>query len=107
MPVFTPTVVAAPVLWLRMSTIMCQLGNVEQHVDVSIRSRVLAHQFNSVLVWQFDRRKLARVGGALDNYGLATVRFILGSRRRLVLSLSDDRTLRRCAGKSSPERLDG
>ncbi len=30
---------------------------------------------NSVLVWQFDRRKLSRVGGAL-NYGLATVRCI-------------------------------
>jgi crotonobetainyl-CoA:carnitine CoA-transferase CaiB-like acyl-CoA transferase len=46
-----------------------------QHVDVSIQEVAFSRQFNSVLVWQFDRRKLARVGGAL-NYGLATVRCI-------------------------------
>jgi crotonobetainyl-CoA:carnitine CoA-transferase CaiB-like acyl-CoA transferase len=46
-----------------------------QHVDVSIQEVALSRQFNSVMVWQFDRRKLHRVGGAL-NYGLATVRII-------------------------------
>jgi crotonobetainyl-CoA:carnitine CoA-transferase CaiB-like acyl-CoA transferase len=48
-----------------------------QHVDVSIQEVAFSRQFNSVLVWQFDRRKLSRVGGAL-NYGLATVRCIWG-----------------------------
>jgi crotonobetainyl-CoA:carnitine CoA-transferase CaiB-like acyl-CoA transferase len=46
-----------------------------QHVDVSVQEVAFSRQFNSVLVWQFDRRKLHRVGGAL-NYGLATVRCI-------------------------------
>jgi crotonobetainyl-CoA:carnitine CoA-transferase CaiB-like acyl-CoA transferase len=46
-----------------------------QHVDVSVQEVALSRQVNSILVWQFDRRKLARVGGAL-NYGLATVRCI-------------------------------
>jgi crotonobetainyl-CoA:carnitine CoA-transferase CaiB-like acyl-CoA transferase len=48
-----------------------------QHVDVSIQEVAFSRQFNSVLVWQFDRRKLTRVGGAL-NYGFATVRCIWG-----------------------------
>jgi len=50
-------------------------SGVGQHVDISIQEVAFSRQFNSVLVWQFDRRKLARVGGAL-NYGLATVRCI-------------------------------
>jgi len=46
-----------------------------QHVDVSIQEVAFSRIVNSVLVWQFDRRKLHRVGGAL-NYGKATVRCI-------------------------------
>jgi len=46
-----------------------------QHVDVSVQEVAFSRQVNSILVWQFDRRKLARVGGAL-NYGLVTVRCI-------------------------------
>jgi crotonobetainyl-CoA:carnitine CoA-transferase CaiB-like acyl-CoA transferase len=46
-----------------------------QLVDVSVQEVAFSRLFNSVLVWQFDRRKLSRVGGAL-NYGLATVRCI-------------------------------
>lgn len=46
-----------------------------QHVDVSIQQVALSRNVNGILVWQFDRRKLHRVGGAL-NYGLATVRCI-------------------------------
>ena len=46
-----------------------------QLIDVSIQEVAFSRQVNSVLAWQFDRRKLSRVGGAL-NYGLATVRCI-------------------------------
>jgi crotonobetainyl-CoA:carnitine CoA-transferase CaiB-like acyl-CoA transferase len=46
-----------------------------QHVDISIQEVAFSRNVNSVLVWQFDRRKLHRVGGAL-NYGRATVRCI-------------------------------
>lgn len=46
-----------------------------QHVDVSVQEVAFSRLVNSMLVWQFDRRKLARVGGAL-NYGIATVRCI-------------------------------
>jgi crotonobetainyl-CoA:carnitine CoA-transferase CaiB-like acyl-CoA transferase len=46
-----------------------------QHIDISIQEVGLSRQVNGVLVWQFDRRLLTRVGGAL-NYGLATVRCI-------------------------------
>lgn len=46
-----------------------------QHVDVSIQQVAFSRNFNGVLCWQFDRRKLARVGGALA-YGQATVRAI-------------------------------
>jgi crotonobetainyl-CoA:carnitine CoA-transferase CaiB-like acyl-CoA transferase len=46
-----------------------------QHVDVSIQQVALSRNFNGVLVWQFDRRKLRRAGGALA-YGKATVRAI-------------------------------
>ncbi|UVO54387.1 CoA transferase [Sphingomonas sp. SUN039] len=46
-----------------------------QHVDVSIQQVAFSRNFNGVLVWQFDRRKLARVGGALA-YGKATVKCI-------------------------------
>lgn len=46
-----------------------------QHVDVSIQQVAFSRNFNGVLVWQFDQRKLMRVGGALA-YGKATVRAI-------------------------------
>jgi crotonobetainyl-CoA:carnitine CoA-transferase CaiB-like acyl-CoA transferase len=46
-----------------------------QHVDVAAQEVAFSRCINSVLVWQFDHRKLQRVGGAL-NYGLATVRCI-------------------------------
>ncbi len=46
-----------------------------QHVDVSIQQVAFSRNFNGVLVWQFDRRKLSRVGGALA-YGKAKVRAI-------------------------------
>ena len=46
-----------------------------QHVDISIQQVALSRNVNGILVWQFDRRKLHRVGGAL-NYGRATVRCI-------------------------------
>jgi crotonobetainyl-CoA:carnitine CoA-transferase CaiB-like acyl-CoA transferase len=46
-----------------------------QHVDVSIQEVAFSRNVNGILVWQFDRRKLHRVGGAI-NYGQATVRCI-------------------------------
>ncbi|MGA0805293.1 MAG: CoA transferase [Pseudohongiellaceae bacterium] len=46
-----------------------------QHVDVSIQEVAFNRNVSSILGWQFDRRKLQRVGGAL-NYGRATVRCI-------------------------------
>jgi len=46
-----------------------------QHVDVSIQQVAFSRNFNGVLVWQFDKRKLVRVGGALA-YGKATVKAI-------------------------------
>jgi crotonobetainyl-CoA:carnitine CoA-transferase CaiB-like acyl-CoA transferase len=46
-----------------------------QHVDVSVQEVAFSRNVNGVLVWNFDRRKLHRVGGAL-NYGRATVRCI-------------------------------
>lgn len=46
-----------------------------QHVDVSIQQVAFSRNFNGVLVWQFDKRKLVRVGGALA-YGQATVKAI-------------------------------
>ncbi len=46
-----------------------------QHVDISIQQVAFSRNVNGVLVWQFDRRKLGRVGGALA-YGRATVRAI-------------------------------
>jgi crotonobetainyl-CoA:carnitine CoA-transferase CaiB-like acyl-CoA transferase len=46
-----------------------------QHVDVSVQEVAFSRQVNSILVWQFERRKLSRVGGAL-NYGAVTVRCI-------------------------------
>jgi crotonobetainyl-CoA:carnitine CoA-transferase CaiB-like acyl-CoA transferase len=46
-----------------------------QHVDVAAQEVALSRNVSGILVWQFDRRKLARVGGAL-NYGRATVRCI-------------------------------
>jgi crotonobetainyl-CoA:carnitine CoA-transferase CaiB-like acyl-CoA transferase len=50
-------------------------GGSGQHVDVSIQEVALNRNVSSILVWQFERRKLQRVGGAL-NYGRATVRCI-------------------------------
>ncbi len=46
-----------------------------QHVDISVQEVAFSRNVNGVLVWQFDRRKLHRVGGAL-NYGRARVRCI-------------------------------
>ncbi len=46
-----------------------------QHVDVSIAEVAFSRNVNGILVWEFDKRKLHRVGGAL-NYGRATVRCI-------------------------------
>lgn len=46
-----------------------------QHIDVSVQEVAFSRNVNGVLVWQFDRRKLHRVGGAL-NYGRAIVRCI-------------------------------
>jgi crotonobetainyl-CoA:carnitine CoA-transferase CaiB-like acyl-CoA transferase len=46
-----------------------------QHVDVSVQEVAFSRNVNGILVWQFDRRTLRRVGGAL-NYGRATVRCI-------------------------------
>ena len=46
-----------------------------QHVDVSIQQVAFSRNFNGILCWQFDKRKLARVGGALA-YGKATVKAI-------------------------------
>ena len=46
-----------------------------QHVDVSIQQVAFSRNTNGVLVWQFDRRKLHRVGAKLA-YGQATIRAI-------------------------------
>jgi crotonobetainyl-CoA:carnitine CoA-transferase CaiB-like acyl-CoA transferase len=46
-----------------------------QHVDIAAQEVAFSRLVNSILVWQFDRRKLHRVGGAV-NYGKATVRCI-------------------------------
>jgi crotonobetainyl-CoA:carnitine CoA-transferase CaiB-like acyl-CoA transferase len=46
-----------------------------QHIDISAQEVAFGRMVNSILVWQFDRRKLHRVGGAV-NYGKATVRCI-------------------------------
>jgi crotonobetainyl-CoA:carnitine CoA-transferase CaiB-like acyl-CoA transferase len=46
-----------------------------QHVDVSVQQVAFSRNVSGVLVWQFDRRKIRRVGGAI-NYGRATVRCI-------------------------------
>ncbi len=46
-----------------------------QHVDVSIQQVAFSRGASGTLVWQFDRRKLGRVGGKLA-YGKVTVRAI-------------------------------
>jgi crotonobetainyl-CoA:carnitine CoA-transferase CaiB-like acyl-CoA transferase len=46
-----------------------------QHVDISIQEVAFSRTISGVLAWQFDRRKLARAGGALT-YGKAHVRCI-------------------------------
>lgn len=50
-------------------------GGVGQHVDISAQEVAFSRTVNGVLVWQFDQRKLLRVGGAI-NYGRSTVRCI-------------------------------
>ncbi len=52
-----------------------QRGGPGQHVDVSVQEVAFNRNVSSILVWQFDKRKLHRVGGAL-NYGRAIVRCI-------------------------------
>ncbi len=51
------------------------ISGLGQHVDVSIQEVALSRQINSVTVWQFDRRKIHRVGGSI-NFGKAIVRYI-------------------------------
>ncbi len=46
-----------------------------QHIDVSVQEVAFSRNTNGVLVWQFDRRRLHRAGGAVS-YGRATVRCI-------------------------------
>lgn len=46
-----------------------------QLVDISIQQVALSRNVNGVLVWQFEKRKIGRVGGSL-NYGQATVQCI-------------------------------
>ncbi|MXO58433.1 hypothetical protein GRI89_02580 [Altererythrobacter salegens] len=46
-----------------------------QHVDISIQQVAFSRGASGALVWQFDRRKLSRVGGKLA-YGKVTVRAI-------------------------------
>ncbi len=46
-----------------------------QHIDVSIQEVAFNRNVSSILAWQFDQRKLTRVGGAL-NYGRTPVRCI-------------------------------
>ena len=46
-----------------------------QHVDVSVQEVAFNRGVSSIVAWQFDRRKLHRVGGALS-YGIAIVRCI-------------------------------
>jgi crotonobetainyl-CoA:carnitine CoA-transferase CaiB-like acyl-CoA transferase len=46
-----------------------------EHIDVSVQEVAFNRNVSGVLAWQFDRRKLQRVGPAL-NYGLAQVRCI-------------------------------
>ena len=46
-----------------------------QHIDVSVQEVAFSRNVNSLLVWQFDRRRLARAGGAVS-YGRVTVRCI-------------------------------
>jgi crotonobetainyl-CoA:carnitine CoA-transferase CaiB-like acyl-CoA transferase len=51
------------------------LGGPGQHVDISAQEVAFSRTVNGILVWQFDQRKLHRVGGAI-NYGKSTVRCI-------------------------------
>jgi crotonobetainyl-CoA:carnitine CoA-transferase CaiB-like acyl-CoA transferase len=51
-----------------------QESGLGQHIDVSIQEVAFSRNVNGVLVWQFDKRKLERVGGAL-NYGRASGRW--------------------------------
>ncbi len=46
-----------------------------QHVDVSVQEVAASRNTNGILVWQFDRRKLDRIGPYLA-YGIARVRNI-------------------------------
>lgn len=65
-------VAAAGAMAAHYSRSACGLG---QHVDICAQEVTFSRLVNSILVWQFDRRKLHRVGGAV-NYGKATVRCI-------------------------------
>ena len=46
-----------------------------QYIDISAQEATFSRAINPILVWQFDRRKLHRLGGALG-YGRAVVRCI-------------------------------
>ncbi len=46
-----------------------------QYLDISAQEVTFSRAINPILVWQFDRRKLRRLGGALG-YGRAVVRCI-------------------------------
>ena len=66
--------------WLRPAAAMAAhyrraLGGPGQHVDISAQEVAFSRTVNAILVWQFDQRKLHRVGGAI-NYGKSTVRCI-------------------------------
>jgi len=50
-------------------------GGLGQHVDVSIQEVAFSRSINSIIGWQFDGRKLERVGHGL-NYGKGVVRCI-------------------------------
>jgi crotonobetainyl-CoA:carnitine CoA-transferase CaiB-like acyl-CoA transferase len=65
-------VAAAGAMAAWYSRLRCGVG---QHVDVSIQEVAFSRAVNAVQAWQFDRRKLHRVGNGL-NYGRATVRCI-------------------------------
>ena len=76
-----------------------------QHVDMSVQQVAFSRNTNGVLVWQFDRRKLAprrRQARLRQGQGPGD----LAAGRRLVLPFADDRAPGR-AGQPAPGRLDG
>ena len=50
-------------------------GGHGQHIDISAQEVAFSRNVSAILVWQFERRRLERVGGAI-NYGRSTVRCI-------------------------------